>query len=166
MPRATYSFRMSFWIVPDSAAGGDALPPRDGDVEREQDDGRRVDGHRRRDAIERDAVEQRRHVLDRVDRDADPADFARGERMVRVVAHLRRQIEGDAQAADALREQIAVARVRFGGGAEPGVLPHRPQPAAVHRRLDAARERELAREVRARRRSPIVPGPGVDVGRL
>ena len=33
-----------------------------------------------------------------------------GERMVRVVAHLRRQIEGDAQAADALREQIAVAR--------------------------------------------------------
>ena len=38
------------------------------------------------------------HVLDRVDRDADAADFAGRERMVGVVAHLRRQIEGDAQA--------------------------------------------------------------------
>ena len=54
-------------------------------------------------------VEQLRHVLDRVDRDADAADFARGQRMVGVVAHLRRQVERDAQAADALREQVAVA---------------------------------------------------------
>ena len=69
-----------------------------------------------------------------------------GQRMVRVVAHLRRQVEGDAQAADALREQIAVARVRLGGRPEAGVLPHRPQPAAVHRRLDAAGERKLAGE--------------------
>ena len=127
-----------------------ALPPRHGDVERQQDDRRRVDRHRRRDAVERDAVEQRRHVLDRVDRDADAADFARGQRVVGVVAHLRRQVEGDAQAADALREQVPVARVRFGRRAEPGVLPHRPQPAAVHRRLDAARERETRRAARRR----------------
>ena len=53
------------------------------------------------------------HVLDRVDRDADAADFARGHRMVGVVAHLRRQIERHAQAADALREQIAIPGVRF-----------------------------------------------------
>ena len=57
-------------------AGGDALAARDGDVERQQDDGRRVDRHRRRHAVERDAVEQLRHVLDRIDRDADAADFA------------------------------------------------------------------------------------------
>ena len=74
--------------------------------------------------------------------------------MVRVVAHLRRQIEGDAQAADALREQIAIARVRLRGRSEAGVLPHRPQPAAVHRRLDAAREREFAGEAEFRRRVP------------
>ena len=134
--------------------GGDALPPRDRDVERQQDDRRRVDRHRRRDAVERDAVEQRRHVLDRVDRDADAADFAGGQRVVGVVAHLRRQVEGDAQAADALREQVAVARVRFGGGAEPGVLPHRPQPAAVHRRLDAAGEGKLAGIAEVGRRGP------------
>ena len=87
-----------------------------------------------------------RHVLDRVDRDADAADFAGGERVIGVVAHLRRQVERDAQAADALREQIAVAPVRFRRRAEPGVLPHRPQPAAVHGRLDAARERKVAGE--------------------
>ena len=54
-----------------------ALPLADRDVQREQDDRRRVDGHRRRDLVERDAVEERGHVFDRIDRDADPADFAR-----------------------------------------------------------------------------------------
>ena len=122
-----------------------ALAPGHGDVERQQDDGRRVDGHRRRDAIERDAVEQRRHVLDRVDRHADAADLAGGERVIGVVADLRRQIEGDAQAADALREQVAIAAVRLRGRPEARVLAHRPEPAAIHGRLDAAGVRELAR---------------------
>jgi hypothetical protein len=36
----------------------------------------------------------------------DAPDLARGERMVRVVADLRRKVERDAQAADALRQQI------------------------------------------------------------
>ena len=122
----------------------------DGDVERQQDDGGRVDRHRGRHAVERNPVEQLRHVLDRVDRHADASDFAGGERMVGVVAHLRRQIECDAQPADALREQIPISRVRLGGGAEPGVLPHRPQPPAIHRRLDAAGVRETRRESRDR----------------
>ena len=39
------------------------------------------------------------HVLDRIDRHADASDFARGERVIGVVAHLRRQVERDAQAA-------------------------------------------------------------------
>ncbi len=121
-----------------------ALALRDGDVEREQDDRGRIDRHRRRHAIERDAVEERGHVLDGIDRDADATHLAGGERMIGVVPHLRRQIEGDTQAADALREQVPVARVRFGGCREAGVLPHRPQSPAVHRRLDAAREGKLA----------------------
>ncbi len=122
----------------------DALPPRHGDVQREQDDGRRVDRHRRRDAIERNSVEQDGHVLDRIDRDADLAHLALSEWMVGVVAHLRRQIEGDAQAVDALGEEIPVPGVGFSGRREAGVLPHRPQAATVHRRLNAAREREFA----------------------
>src|SRR4029077_19949865 len=43
-----------------------------------------------------------------------------------------------------LRAQIAIALVRFGGGPEPRVLPHRPQPSAVHRGIDAASEWILA----------------------
>ena len=46
----------------------------------------------------------------------------------------------------AASEQIAIALVRFGGGAEAGVLPHGPEPAAIHRGIDAARERKFAGE--------------------
>ena len=109
--------------------GRHALPLADGHVERQQDDGGGVDGHRRRHAVERDAVEQRRHVVDRVDGDADATDLARGQRVVRVVADLGRQVEGDAEAAHALGQQVAVALVGFRRGPEPGVLPHRPEPA-------------------------------------
>jgi len=83
-------------------------------------------------AIERDAAEQRRHVLDRIDRHADPADLSGRERMIRVVAHLCRQVERDAQPADALCHEVAVPLVRFLRGRETGVLPHRPQAAAIH----------------------------------
>ena len=38
-------------------------------------------------------------------------------------------------------EQVAEPLVRLLGRAEPGELPHRPEPAAVHRRIDPARER-------------------------
>ncbi len=135
---------MSFWTVPESCCRRDALTFCDRHVQRQQNDRRRVDGHRGRDAIERDVVEQRRDVFDRIDGDADLADFAGGQRMVRVVSHLRRQIEGDAQPADAVGKEVAVSLVRFLRGREAGVLPHRPQPAAVHGGLDAASERELA----------------------
>ena len=124
----------------------DALSLGDGHVECEQDDGRRVDRHRRGHRLERNAVEERAHVFDRVDGHADAAHFAGGKRMIRVVADLRRQIEGDAQPFHPLREQVAIPRVRFGGGAEPRVLSHRPGAATVHRGLDAASKRETPRQ--------------------
>ena len=61
-----------------------------------------------------------------------------------VVAHLRRQVEGDRQPGLAVGEQVPEALVGLGGGREAGVLAHRPEAAAVHRGLDAAGERELA----------------------
>ena len=42
--------------------------------------------------------------------DADPADLARGVRVVGVVADLGRQVEGDGEARGAALEQVAVAR--------------------------------------------------------
>ena len=62
-------------------------------VEQQQRRGRRVDRHRGRDLVERDAVEHPPHVLDRVDGDAGAADLAHAERIVRVATELGGQVE-------------------------------------------------------------------------
>ena len=116
-----------------------ALPLGHRHVEREQDRCRGVDRHRRRHLLERNAVEQRLHVAQRADRDAYLADFALRQRVVRVVADLGRQVERYRQAGLALPQQILIALVRLFRRTEAGVLAHRPEPAAIHRRLDASR---------------------------
>ena len=78
VPRATYSFSMSFCVVPDKTEGY-TLTAGNGDVQCEQDHRRRVDRHRRRHLVERDAVEQLSHVFDRIDRHPHTPDFAFGE---------------------------------------------------------------------------------------
>ena len=138
---AMYSLRMSVWIVPRSCSAGHALLLADRDVEREQDRRGRVDRHRGRDVVERDPAEQRLHVLERVDRDPLAADLAQRALVVGVVAHQRRHVEGGREPGLAVVEQVAEALVRLGRGAEAGELAHRPELAAVHRRIDAARER-------------------------
>ena len=149
-----YSLSTSFWMVPVSAGGGDALLLGDELVQQQQQRGGSVDRHRGRHLVERDAVEQHPHVLDRVDRHADLADLAVGDRGVGVVAHLGRQVEGHGQPGRAVRDQLVVARVGLGRGAEPGVLAHRPGPAGVHRGVDAAGVGVRARALPAARRDP------------
>ncbi len=80
----------------------------------------------------------------RVDRDADPPDLAGRQRVVGVHAELGRQVERGRQARRAGREQVAEALVGLLGRREPGVLAHRPRPAAVHRGVDAPGVREGA----------------------
>ena len=123
----------------------DAAPPRHRDVEREQDGRGRVDGHGGRDALERDPVEEDLHVLEAVDGHAHAADLAHGLGIVGVVADLGREVEGDGEAGRAALEQVAVAPVGLGRGAEPRVLAHRPELAAVAAGVEAAGERVLAR---------------------
>jgi hypothetical protein len=65
--------------------------------------------------------------------------------VVRVVAHLGRQIEGDREARLTGLQQVPESRVRLLGAAEPGVLAHRPQPLPIHPGIDATREGELSR---------------------
>ena len=122
----------------------DALLLGDADVEGEQHRRRAVDRHRGRDLAERDALEERLGVGERVDRDAFAPDLAERARVVGVVAHQRRHVEGGREAGLPMVEQVAEALVRLLGGAEAGELAHRPEPAAVHRRVDAARERVRA----------------------
>jgi len=73
------------------------------------------------------------------------ADLAERARVVGVEAHQRRHVEGRREAGLPVLEQVAEPLVRLRRRAEAGELPHRPELAAVHRRVDAAREREDAR---------------------
>ena len=123
----------------------DALLLADADVVREHDRRGRVDRHRGRDVAERDAREERLHVGERVDGDALAADLAERAGVVRVVAHERRHVEGGREPRLAVLREVAEALVRLLRRAEAGELAHRPEATAVHRRIDAARERILAR---------------------
>jgi hypothetical protein len=60
------------------------------------------------------------------DRDARLADFSRGERRVRVVAVLRRQIERDRKSALPLLEVAPEPLIRLAGIAEARVGPDDP----------------------------------------
>ncbi len=117
----------------------------DAQIERQQDRRRRVDRHRRRHLSERDPLEQRLHVLQRVDRHPLATDLAQRARMIGVVAHQRRHVERRRQPRLAVLEQIPETLVRLRRRPEPRELPHRPQPAPVHRRIHTTRERKLTR---------------------
>ena len=129
---AWYSFKMSFWSVPPSAARGHTGVVGDLDVHGEHRRGRRVDGHGRRHGPEVDAAEERLHVGQRVDRNPGPADLPLGPGVVRVAAEQRRHVEGGGQPVAAGAEQLLEAAVGVRGAAEAGELAHRPQARAVH----------------------------------
>ena len=97
------------------------------DVERHHRQHGAVHGHRHRHLVERDAVEERARVVDRVDRHPGHADVAAHPRVVGVVAAVGREVEGDRQALLAGREVAAVERVGLLGGGEAGVLADRPR---------------------------------------
>ena len=82
----------------------------------------------------------------------------RRARVVGVVPHQARHVERRRQAGLPVVEQVVEALVRLLGGAEAGELAHRPQAAAVHARVHAARERELARQADLARRGQVVLG--------
>ena len=131
-----------------------ALPLRRGDVEAEQNRRRAVDRHRRGHLIERNAREQRFHVGQARDRDPALADLSLGARMIGVVSHQRGEVERHRQPGLPALEQEFVAPVGVLGRAEPGELAHRPEPAPVHRGMDAARERIRAGGAQLRLRTP------------
>ena len=128
-------------MVPASCSRRDALLLAGDDEAREHGQHRAVHRHRHRHLVERDAVEEDLHVLDRVDRDAGLADVADDARVVAVVAAVRREVERDRQAHLPGGEVLAVEGVRLLGGREARVLADRPRPVRVHRRPRAPHER-------------------------
>ena len=109
----------------------DALVLGGRDVERQQPDGGRVDGHRRVHLVERQPIEKGAHVADVRNRNPDLADLSASERIVGVVAGLGGQIEGDAEPGLAFREVGPIELVRCGGRAVARVGPHDPRFVAL-----------------------------------
>ena len=142
---AMNSFRMSFWIVPDSDAH--EAPCRSATtryIAKIIAAGELIVI----DVVmsgERDVGKERLHVGERDHRHAALPHLAERERVVRVAAHQRRQVEGDAQTGAARLEQLPVALVRGFRRPEPGKLAHRPELAPVAAAVDAARVRKRAR---------------------
>ena len=122
------------------------------DVERQHRQHGAVHGHRHRHLVERNAGEQRAHVVDRVDRDARHADVAGDARMIAVVAAMGGEIEGDREAFLPGGEIAPVEGVGILGRGEPGILPDGPRLGDVHGGVGAAQIRRDA-------------GISVDVGR-
>ena len=112
---------------------------------------RAVHRHGHAHLVQRDAVEQDLHVLDRVDGHAGLADVAGDARVVAVVAAVRGQVEGHADALPAGGQRLAVEGVAFLGGGKARVLADGPRPHRVHRGLRAAHEgREAGQRVGVR----------------
>ncbi len=106
-------------------------------VEQQQNGPGGVDGHGRRDLVHREVGHEQAHVGQRVDGHPDLPDLALGSGVVRVVTHLRRQVEGAGEAGLTGVEEELEALVRGLGRAEAGVLAHRPELRAVHLGVDA-----------------------------
>ena len=115
--------------------------------------------HRHRDGhlVERDAVEEDLHVLDRVDRDTGLADVADDPGVVAVVAAVGGEVEGHRQPHLPGGQVGPVEGVRLLGGGEPGVLADGPGPVRVHGGPDAADERLETRAASRRSRAPRGP---------
>jgi hypothetical protein len=117
-----------------------------GQVKGHHDHGRCVDGHRHRQPADVDPVEELAHIIDRVERDAQPAHFSVRPRVIAVQTHQGRQVERRAQAGLAALDEEFEPLVGLPRRAKAGKLPHRPQPAAIHRGVDAPRVGILAGE--------------------
>ena len=65
------------------------------DIQAKKNRGGGVDGHRSGNVFERNSVEKRLHVFQRINRHADFSDFAKRQRVIGIHADLCRQIESD-----------------------------------------------------------------------
>ncbi len=108
------------------------------DVERQQPRRRRVDRHRRVHPVQRNPVEQRRHITAMCDRDTDLADLTTRELVIGVITRLRRQIERDRQARLPL---LQVAPIQLVGAASIGMTRIGPNHPRAIRLREARRAR-------------------------
>ena len=108
------------------------------DEQRQDRQHRAVHGHRHAHLVERNAREQRTHVVDGIDRDARHADVAGDAGMIGIVAAVGGEVERDRKAFLPGREVAAVERVGIFRRGEAGILPDGPGLVDIHGRVGAA----------------------------
>lgn len=74
--------------------------------------------------------------------------------MIGVVTHLGRQVKSTRKAGLSFLEEKVKPLIRRLCGTKASVLPHRPWPRAIHRGIDATREREVTRIPQGRLSAP------------
>ena len=110
------------------------------DVEGQNGQHGAVHGHRNRHLVERNAVEEHLHVLDRTNRHTGLAHVTNHTRMVGVVAAVRSQVESHRQTLLTGRQVAAIEGVGLLGGRETGILADGPRTHHIHRRVGTAQE--------------------------
>jgi hypothetical protein len=118
---------------------------------------RTVHGHRDRDLVQRNAVEQDLHVLHRVDRHAGLADVTRHPRVIRVVAAMGGEVESHRNTLAAGGQRLSVKRIGGLGRGEARVLADGPGANRIHGGLWPAQEGSESRQ-------GIGVGQALDVG--
>ena len=115
------------------------------DVEGHDRDDRTVHRHGDGHFVQRDAVEEDFHVLDRVDGHTGLAHVADHARMIRVITTVCGQIEGHTQSHLSGREVAPVKRVAITRGGESRVLADGPRTDDIHRRIRSPQKRRDSR---------------------
>jgi len=75
--------------------------------------------------------------------------------MIGVIAHQRRKVKRDRESCLTLLKKIAIAFIGFFGSSEAAELAHRPEPATVHRLVNAPRVGRFSRLTQVARRIEI-----------
>ena len=110
------------------------------DEEREDRQHRAVHGHRHGHPVERNAIEERAHIVDRIDGDACHPHIAGHAGMIGVVAAMGGEIEGDGKPHLPGGEIAPVEGVRIFRRRKSRILPDGPGLRCVHRRIGPAQE--------------------------
>ncbi len=141
---AWYSFKMSFWSVPERAARSTPVRSATPTYMASMGAAAELIVMDVETLPEIDAREQRLHVVLGVDGDTGPPDLSLRPGVVGVTAQQRRHVERGRQPVTAGTEQLLEAAVRVRGRAEPRELTHRPQAGAVHGGVGPSRVGVLA----------------------
>ncbi len=108
----------------------------------------RINGHGGGNFIQGYLAKENSHVINGINGHSHLANLSHRKFMIRVVAGLSWQVEGDAKPGLTLFKQIAISFIGLPRCAESSILTHGPEPASIHGGLHPPGERILTRKTK------------------